>query len=424
MSVQYDRSKYGADLDACVHCGLCLQACPTYLETGSEADSPRGRILMMRSLHSGDLDQNSPDLRRHLDLCLGCRACEPACPSGVHYSELLDVARARMNEARPWSQKYARKFLLDSLSDPIKLRKTLAASGLTHGIPKQVSRLLMGNPDDLPVPLSLPAPSVTVSLPAVVGPVGPRRARVGILSGCVMRVLYGDVNEDTVAILAANGCEVLINQSQGCCGALHAHNGFHEPAVDLAKKLIDSFTPFDGLDAIVINSAGCGSSMKEYVNLLAGDPVYSERASAFSAICKDICEFLDEIGWMASLKSLPIKMTYHDACHLGNAQGIRAAPRQLLENIPELELMPLNESDICCGSAGIYNLTEPAMAKRLLHRKVRNILATGAQAVVTGNPGCIAWIANGLSEQNIPTLHPASVLRASLAADPLFSSDT
>ncbi len=423
MTVSYDRVKYSSDLDNCVHCGFCLPACPTYLETGSEADSPRGRIVMMKKLHEGDVEQKSVDLRRHIDKCLGCLACEPACPSGVRYGDLLDVARDRMNEARPFLQRTARASLLTSLTDPDKLRTVLKASKLSGGLPESVARLLMGDPLGTPSRLSLPQEFDIAPLPSIIRPTGERRARVGMLTGCVMRVLYGDVNSDTAAILAANGCEVLINQHQGCCGALHGHNGFRVQARTLAKKLIDAFTPFDGLDAIVINSAGCGSSMKEFGHLLADDPAYTSRAAAFSALCFDTSEFLDQLGWIAPLKSLPIKAAYHDACHLAHAQRVTEAPRRLLGQIPDLTLLPLPEADVCCGSAGIYNLTEPDMAKSLQRRKVQNVIASGASVVVTGNPGCLAWISAGLTEHDIPVFHPASVLRASLAVDPLFSAE-
>jgi glycolate oxidase iron-sulfur subunit len=423
MSVKYDHAKYGSDLSACVHCGLCLQSCPTYLETSSEADSPRGRIVMMKMLHEGDLDQRLPDLRRHLDKCLGCRACETACPSAVKYSELLDVARERMNEARPFLQSSVRRALLNALTQPDKLRTLLKASAATGGMPAAAGRLLMGDPGGTPNAVSLPPPSDTAPLPSVLRPVGERRARVGMLTGCVMRVLYGDVNSDTAAILVANGCEVLVNQHQQCCGALHGHNGFRDESRRLAKSLIDTFSPFDGLDAIVINSAGCGSSMKEYGTLLADDPIYAEKAAAFASLCKDVSEFLDELGWIAPLKSLPIKSTYHDACHLAHAQKITQAPRNLLSLIPELQLLPMPEADVCCGSAGIYNLTEPNLAKRLQERKVHNIVSSGANVVVTSNPGCLAWIAAGLADRDIPVFHPVSVLRASLAVDPLFSAE-
>ena len=402
---------------SCVHCGLCLNACPTYLETGSEADSPRGRIVLMGALFRGELDAASADVRQHIDRCLGCRSCETACPSAVPYGDLLDVARAAVNDRRPRAQRAARGALLDSLTDPAKLKLSLAASRLTGGIPAPVARLLAGNPAEADAvgPAPSPRPSSAPALPAIIPPVGKRRARVGMLTGCVMRVLYGDVNQDTAAVLAANGCEVLVNQAQGCCGALHVHNGFNERGEALARKLIDAFTPFDGLDAIVINSAGCGSTMKEYGHILAGDPKYAARAAAFSAKVKDVTEFLDDLGMVAPMKALDGTVTYHDACHLGHAQRVTSAPRRLLDAIPGLNVVPLPETEICCGSAGIYNLTEPALSRQLQKRKVDNIVGTGATTVVTGNPGCMAWIDAGLKGAGIRVIHPVTLLREALA---------
>ena len=407
--------QYEQDLMTCVHCGFCLSACPTYLETGSEADSPRGRIVLMRALHEGEIDPSSADTRRHIDLCLGCRACEVACPSGVPYGNLIEVARERMNGSRPLAQRLARQALLSSLTDPDKMRLTIAASAVTGGMPKAMAGLLRGDPGDNAEPARAPAPSVSLPLPAVLPAKGTRRARVGMLAGCVMRVLYGDVNMDTAEVLAANGCEVLVNQAQGCCGALHMHNGFAEQGRNLARRLIDAFGPLDGLDAIVINSAGCGSNMKEYGHLLCDDSKYAAKASDFAAKCKDVCEFLDELGLVAPMKALPARVAYHDACHLAQAQRITQAPRKLLAEIPGLTLIDLPESEVCCGSAGIYNLTEPGMARRLQARKIENIRQTGAEVVATGNPGCMAWIADGLAEEKIPVVHPVTLLRKALA---------
>ncbi len=409
-----DATKHERDLLTCVHCGFCLNACPTYLETGSEADSPRGRIVMMRALHEGKSDADSPALRRHLDLCLGCRACEPACPSGVPYGSLIETARVQMNEHRPKPQLAARRLLLDSLTDPVKMRLTLAASKITGGMPSVMSRMLQGDPSEEPAEMNLVSPPPTAPLPAVIPAVGTRRARVGMLTGCVMRVMYGDVNSDTAAILAANGCEVLVNQKQGCCGALHLHNGFESEAKALARKFVNAFGPAEGLDAIVINSAGCGSTLKEYGELLADDPTYSAKAVALAAKCKDICEFLDDLGWTAPLKTVNDKVTYHDACHLAQAQRITHPPRKLLALVPGLDVVDLPESEVCCGSAGIYNLTEPEMATRLQARKIANILDTGASTVVTGNPGCMAWIASGLRGRGVEVVHPATFLRRAL----------
>ncbi|MDR3710203.1 MAG: heterodisulfide reductase-related iron-sulfur binding cluster [Capsulimonadaceae bacterium] len=404
-------SKHERELMTCVHCGLCLNACPTYLVTGSEADSPRGRIVLMAAMHRGELGDGDIGARLHLDRCLGCRACEVACPSGVPYGSLVEVARASLNKMRPVAQRAARFALLESLTDPARMRLSLTVSRLAGGMPSPFARLLTGEPGVV-ANAPLPAESKTPALPAVIPARGPRRARVGMLVGCVMRVLYGDVNEDTAVILAANGCEVVVNQRQGCCGALHLHNGFDDRGLVLARKMIDAFTPFDGLDAIVVNSAGCGSTMKEYGHLLAEDDEYAERARRFSEKVKDVSEYLDELGWNAPMREIKQTVTYHDACHLGHAQRITEAPRRLIQAIPGLTLVPLTETDVCCGSAGIYNLTEPTMSLKLRDRKVANILATGARTVVTSNPGCMAWINSGVD--NIGVIHPATLLRQAL----------
>lgn len=407
---------YEQDLMACVHCGLCLNSCPTYLVTGSEADSPRGRIVLMAAMHRGELDEGDRGLLEHIDRCLGCRSCETACPSGVAYGRLVEAARSSANSHRGYLQRTARQALLESLTSPAAMQIVLKVAGIAGGMPSPVASLIASEPDPASAsePLPLPQPKPSSPLPTYIPPVGQRRARVGMLTGCVMRVLYGDVNSDTAAVLAANGCEVLATPHQECCGALHVHNGFHDRGQELARKLIDAFTPFDGLDAIVVNSAGCGSTMKEYAQMLAGDPQYGSRARAFSSKVRDFSEWLDELGWVAPLRPMRIKATYHDACHLGHAQRITAAPRRLLEKIPEMELAPLAESDICCGSAGIYNLTEPLMAKRLRSRKVSNIRDSGAAVVVTSNPGCMAWIESGLHGAGIRIVHPATLLREAL----------
>jgi glycolate oxidase iron-sulfur subunit len=264
----------------------------------------------------------------------------------------------------------------------------------------------------LPQDIAAPLP------PAFVPAIGKKRFRVGVLTGCVMRVLFGDVNRDTVRVLAANGCEVLTNRRQGCCGALHLHNGYLDDAKGLMRRLIDAFWPFDGLDAIVVNSAGCGSTMREYGALLADDPEYAARAAAFAGKVRDVSEFLDEAGWVAPLREVEaVTVAYHDACHLALGQRVREAPRRLLGLIPNLRLVPLAESEICCGSAGIYNLTEPEMARRLQTRKVDHVIATGASVVATGNPGCLAWIEAGLAERGLTpprVVHPITLLSEAL----------
>ena len=411
---------------ACVHCGLCLPACPTYLETGSEADSPRGRLVLMRKMHEGSLSPSDIDVTRHLDLCLGCRACETACPSGVPYGRILETARERINaeRVRPALTDFSRSALLGTLAQPKKMTIAMRmAQAVTGGVvPAVAVKLLSGDSSAaaqgtlLPEQISPPLP------PVVTSAIGPKRARVGVLTGCAMRVLFGDVNADTVRVLAANGCEVLVNRRQGCCGALHGHNGYGDDARTLARALIEAFTPLDGLDAIVVNSAGCGSQMKEYGQLLAEDPAFAARASAFAAKVRDVSEWLDEIGWVAPLcpvRDEPVTMAYHDACHLVHGQGVSDAPRALLSRLPGVNWVPLSESEVCCGSAGIYNFAEPDMAKRLQTRKLDNIISTGATTIATGNPGCLAWIASGLRERgllDIRVAHPVTLLAEALGS--------
>ncbi len=418
-------AQHEQDLMACVHCGLCLPSCPTYLETGSEADSPRGRLVLMRHLHEGSLSPADPDVTRHLDLCLGCRACETACPSGVLYGRILETARERINaeRVRPALTDLSRSALLGTLAKPkrmtVALRMAQAMTG--SAVPAPAVRLLSGKANaDSQTPLKPQA--LSPPLPPVVTPaVGVKRTRVGVLSGCAMRVLFGDVNADTVRVLAANGCEVLVNRRQGCCGALHGHNGYSNEARSLARGLIDAFTPFEGLDAIVVNSAGCGSQMKDFGQLLADDPAYAAKASAFARKVRDVSEWLDELGWVAPLKPAPglqVTMAYHDACHLVHGQCIRDAPRALLARLPGTRWVTLPESEVCCGSAGIYNLVEPDMARRLQARKLDHIVSTGAAVIATGNPGCLAWIASGLKERGLPDIrvaHPVTLLAEALA---------
>ena len=419
------------DLMTCVHCGLCLNACPTYLETGSEADSPRGRIVLMRGLHEGRLAPSDPDVVRHLDLCLGCRACETACPSGVPYGNILGVARARLHaqRVRPAATELARHAFLDTLTHPRRMRLALRmAETFTGGeLPTPVAAVLTGSARHAPnsggagqgsgmASLATPAAG---ALPVLTPALGKKRARVAVLTGCVMRVLFGDIHADTVRVLAANGCEVLANRRQGCCGALHLHHGLAAEAKAMARALIDAFMPFDGLDALITNSAGCGSTLKEYGHLLADDPAYAVRAAAFAAKVRDVSEFLDDLGWVAPLRppsGPPVSVAYHDACHLAHGQGIREAPRALLARIPGVTLVPLPESEICCGSAGIYNFTEPEMARKLQNRKLAHIMETGADVVAAANPGCLAWIEAGARARgvSIRLAHPMTLLAEAL----------
>jgi glycolate oxidase iron-sulfur subunit len=403
----------------CIRCGFCLDACPTFRLTGNEADSPRGRIYLMRSVMENAIPLDN-GVRRHIDTCLGCRACETACPSGVEYADILEHFRADMESygARPASQQFARKQLLDMLTSPAKMAMALKVSGLLEKLtgpmttmPKIASELLTGSDEAV---VKLPATPKKISigkLPELSPSTGEKRYRVGVLAGCVMRVLFHDTNEATVRVLQRNGCEVIAPKEAGCCGALHLHSGYMADAKARARALIEAFKDVE-MDAFVVNSAGCGSTLKEYGELLADDPVYAEEARLFASKVKDVSEFLVNIGIEPPENALNITVAYHDACHLAHGQKITAAPRQLLKSIPGLNLVDLPESDTCCGSAGIYNLTQPLMAERLQNRKVEFIAQTGASVVATGNPGCLAWIQQGLKERglDVQVLHPVDIL--------------
>ena len=409
----------------CIRCGFCLDACPTFRLTGQETRGPRGRIYLVRSWREGVIPFDS-DVVEALDTCLGCRACETACPSGVEYGAILEMARAHIEESRlrPSAQSFARAQLLATLTNPGRLAASLKAAGLfgrlTGGrMPGFAAKLLSGSAD---AALALPqaqGEAKVHTLPERSPAKGVKRHTVGMLAGCVMRVLFGDTNAATMRVLQANGCEVVVPRAAGCCGALHLHTGFHTDALARMRALIDAFAPFlSELDAVVINSAGCGSTMKEYGDLLADDPAYREKAQAFAAKVRDISEWLVEIGLTPPAGRIDATVTYHDACHLAHGQKIRQQPRQLLAQIPGLHLVEMDESDTCCGSAGVYNVTEPEMARRLLDRKIANLRATGASIVATGNPGCLSWIRQGAQEArlNVRICHPIELLDEAYAS--------
>jgi glycolate oxidase iron-sulfur subunit len=396
----------------CVHCGLCLSACPTYLELGTEADSPRGRIYLMRELQEGSLSL-SADVVRHLDLCLGCRACETACPSGVRYGELIENARAYVeaHHPRPRFDRLRRRAMAWLFPRPQVLRflllplRLLELVGVLAWVRRVVPRAAL-----VPVLRSWPP------LPAVVEARGPSTRRVGLLAGCVAQVLFASVNRATVRVLTRHGCAVETPPAQGCCGALYLHAGDREAAQTCARRNIDVFAR---LDTVVVNAAGCGAVLKEYGALLAGDPQYAERARAFSAKVRDVNELMATLPQETPTRRLERKVTYHDACHLAHAQGVRDAPRQLLRRIPGLELIELPEGDLCCGSAGTYNLTEPAMAQRLGARKAENIRATGADIVAVANPGCAMQIQAALAATGraLHVKHPIELLDEAYEGD-------
>jgi glycolate oxidase iron-sulfur subunit len=404
----------------CTHCGICLSVCPTFLLLGTEADSPRGRLYYMRALAEGRTDPDS-SLVHHLDACLGCRACEPACPSAVQYGELLVQTRSYIEKhhQRPAAERRARRVLLDTLTSPSRLAAALASAQVAERLPGgsaivgRLQRFLFG-PGAPAIPLPERLTLGRGRLPARTAARGKRRGRVAVLAGCVMPVLFQRVNRATVDLLAANGVEVLAPRRQGCCGSLHFHNGELAAARARAERLIEAFEDLD-CDAVLVNSAGCGSAMKEYRHLFHGDAAWESRAEKFSARVRDVCEYLAAIGLRPPVRLQPEglrRVVYHDACHLAHAQGIRAQPRDLLRQIPRVELVELVDSDVCCGSAGIYNFLQPDLATRLQSHKVANILAARPDVVATGNPGCHAWIEAGLraAGSQVPVRHTVELL--------------
>ena len=409
------------DLLKCVRCGFCQDACPTYRLTGNEAESPRGRIHLMRAVTEDAMDLSAGVLA-HIDSCLGCRACETACPSAVPYSSILERFRERVETAgvRDGLSRAARVGLLTTLTRPSLFAGLLRASRLSATVgleadhmPGPVAAALTGGVSHrVPLP-AMPRTARVGRLPAVIPAIGERRATVAVLPGCVMRVLFHDTNAATVRVLQRNGCDVLAPPALQCCGALHAHAGQLDAARSMARAVIDTMERYE-YDAFVVNSAGCGSTLKEYGDLLQDDRAYADRARAFAAKVKDVSEYLDELGLRPPAGPFAAVVAYHDACHLAHGQGIVTAPRRLLAAVPGLQLVPLTESDTCCGSAGIYNLTQPQMAGRLLRRKVDYIAQTGATVIATGNPGCIAWIQRGLADRglDIRVMHPVEILDA------------
>ncbi len=389
----------------CVHCGLCLASCPTYVELGTEMDSPRGRIVMMRALQEGHAELND-EVVHHLDLCLGCLACETACPSGVQYGKLIEGARSFIEQhyRRSLLERIKRWTMNKVFPNPLGIRlfalvlKTGAALGLGRFARSEVM------PPKLRYWFSLLPERGTVSSASLLeryAAIGEKRYTVAVLSGCVMPALFGVTNQSTIKVLRHNGCEVLVPKAQSCCGALLLHNGDKDSALSLAKHNIDVFSKLE-FDALIINAAGCGAMMKEYGDLFKDDPAYREKAERLTEKMKDVAEFVGSLALKTPTREVRAKVTYHDACHLAHAQGVREQPRALLQQIPGLTLTELPESDWCCGSAGTYNLTQPEMAAQLLDRKVGNIQTTEADVVATSNPGCLMQIRAGLQQRGLP----------------------
>jgi glycolate oxidase iron-sulfur subunit len=416
-------------IDDCVHCGFCLPACPTYVLWGEEMDSPRGRIYMMKKSAQGEapLDQR---FRLHMDNCLGCMACMTACPSGVQYDKLIEDTRAQVerNIPRPIADTLFRKLLFATFPYANRLRllalpmllyqrtglqNLVRATGVLRLLPKRMAAMESLLPR---VPTN-----VFQRLPTRIAATSQPRRRVGMLSGCVQQVFFQHVNEATARVLAAEGCDVVIPHAQPCCGALMVHSGLEDQATHLARQMIAIFESAN-VDTIVINAAGCGSTMKEYGHILRDDPVWGARAAAFSAKCKDISEILCDMPAQATRHPLPMRVAYHDACHLRHAQAIYEQPRRLLSTIPGLEVVEVEEANLCCGSAGVYNLLNPGPAAQLGNRKVEKLLATKAEAVISANPGCLLQLMSGLRRrglQTIPTFHMVELLDASIRNTPV-----
>jgi Fe-S oxidoreductase len=384
-----------ADLSRCVHCGLCLQHCPTYIETGLETESPRGRLYLIRALAEGRAEA-TPNAIGHLDQCLQCRNCEAVCPSGVAYGRVMEGARASVlaSPAAPRSWRLRSLFLREVIAKPARLR--LMAEALRAYRATGLRALAERTP--LLRDRALLAPSISgkpfEQRGLLARPEGAVRARVAILTGCLMPLAYGRVHRATIRILARNGCEVVAPPEQACCGALHAHNGDMETARALARRNIDAFDDA-GIDAIIVNSAGCGAAMKEYGELLVGDPDYAEKAHEFSQRVKDISEFLVNLPFEPPEGTVQATVTYQDSCHLAHAQRITTEPRQILASIPGLTLGVMPHADRCCGSAGVYSLTQNEMSLQILASKMRDVRATAATIVATSNPGCMTQLEAG-----------------------------
>jgi glycolate dehydrogenase iron-sulfur subunit len=419
-------------IDDCVHCGFCLPACPTYVSWSEEMDSPRGRIDLMRGLAEGKIELTDGVIA-HFDRCLGCMGCMTACPSGVRYDVLLKETRAKIEKSgrRGFLDRMYRSLLfrffphpkrLAWLAAPLRvyagtgLQALVRRSGILSLLPRRIGQLDALAP---PVRGGAEGRELPVRTPAA----GPVRARVALVAGCVQRVFFPEVNAATVRTLAAEGCEVSIPAGQGCCGALSMHAGREEEGLEFARRLIERFEAESrDADFIVVNAAGCGSNLKDYGRLFANDPEWAARAAAFSARVRDAMELLAGFPPASPRHPVALKVAYHDACHLAHAQGIRSAPRALLRQIPGLELLEIPNGDQCCGSAGIYNLIEPASADEIGERKAASVRSTGADVLASANPGCTLQIRKLLRArgEELPAAHPLEIVDASISGRPLL----
>ena len=416
-------------LSDCVHCGFCLPACPTYTLWGEEMDSPRGRIYLMGLAAEGEASIDSTFVT-HMDRCLGCMACVTACPSGVQYDKLIEATRPQIERhyRRGWAERAFRAAIFALFPYPRRLR-VAALLGWWYerfGVRTLLRRFgIIGRLPRRLAALEGLLPSVGLAglgrrLPAFVPAEGAVRQRVALVTGCVQRVYFSDVNAATARVLAAEGCDVVIPHRQGCCGALLEHAGRSDATLNYAREMIATMEAAD-VDMVVVNAAGCGSVLKEYGHLLRNDPSWADRAAVFSAKVRDVTEVLDALEPRARRHPITARVAYHDACHLAHAQGVRGEPRRMLGTIPALELVELEEADLCCGSAGIYNLLQPDAADDLGRRKARTISAARPDALATGNPGCLLQIAKHL-DTTVPLFHPIQLLDAAIAGvDPIAS---
>ncbi|HTV93552.1 MAG TPA: heterodisulfide reductase-related iron-sulfur binding cluster [Verrucomicrobiae bacterium] len=397
-------------ISECVHCGFCLPACPTYRSWGLEADSPRGRIDLMKGLEEGTIALDE-SVVAHFDQCLGCMACLTACPSGVRYDLLIESTRAKVEAQAPRSlfERLLRAMIFAIFPHPARLLRLAPFTNLMTKLG------LQGAVPGGALLQRIDIKAASIPLPERTAAQGAARARVGLVAGCVQRVMFPQVNAATVRVLSAEGCDVIVPAEAGCCGALSLHTGRSQEAKAFARALIAQFEAAR-VDAVIVNVAGCGSAMKQYGELFAGDAQWAERAQAFSDKVRDISEFLADIEPRARRNPIDATVAYHDACHLAHAQRVRQEPRDVLCGIPGLKLVEIPDGDQCCGSAGTYNLLEPASAREIGLRKVANVLATGAPIVASGNPGCTLQMQSLLRERgaNVRIVHPIELLDESI----------
>jgi glycolate oxidase iron-sulfur subunit len=398
------------DMYKCVHCGFCLQACPTYLETGLETESPRGRIALMKAVNEGRIGI-TPDVYRHWDLCIQCRACEVACPSGVPYGNLIEATMSQVERHRKTSlaSKVIGGAALNTVL-PNQGRLNLLAGGLKlyqqTGLQSAVrkTKVLAALAPSL-AELEMSSPTVSKqrfkAQGQIVPAIGERRAKIAILSGCVMPLIHGPEMNAVVRVLTRNGCDVEVTKGQGCCGAMHSHVGDLNRARQLARQNIDAFQG-RGVDAVIVASAGCGARMKEYGHLLQGDAEYAERAEQFSHNVKDVHEFLVDLPFIPPTGRIDKRVTYQDSCHLANPQRITDAPRTLLKSIPGVEFVEMEKSNVCCGAGGTYTITEREFSLRVLDSKMSSVEKTKADVLATANPGCVLQLQYGTKRSDLP----------------------